>query len=156
MLRSNSKAKDDKCFPVSSRSIAKWIRVQRGKKEDSTQPRENACMQTSLVSCFPQWGTWSGHENCDWPTYKAQELFFVHPSLRRAWKWRMYLEGSCSLNALSFFPWHKCMKKLFFLTELARQNEGIKIFFFSVLPLFAFSKSACHYLNSEMDGFQLQ
>lgn len=147
MLGSNSKANDNNCFPVCPHSDEKWDCFQGGKKEAS-------CNLERMHICKPRWypaphsgGTW--HENSDWPTYSAQELFFVHPRLRKAWKWRKYLEGKCSLNDFGvFFLTLKILYSFIWLDK----NEGIKIFFFSVLPPFPFSKSACHYLNFEM-GF---
>lgn len=136
MLGSNSKANDKNCFPVCPHSNEKWDCFQGGKKEGSLRHREGAYTQALLVSCFPQWGMWS--ENSDWPTYSAQELFLVHPSLRKARKWRKYLEGKCSLNVFGFIP---DIIKFFYPFLWLDKHEGIKIFFFSVLPPFPFSKS---------------
>lgn len=149
MLGSNSKENYSNCFPVCFHSNEKWDCFQGGKKETSMRPRESAYMQALLASCYPQWGMWSGHENSDCPTYSAQELFLVHPSLRKAWKWRKYLEGKRSLDVFGFFP---AIKKFFYSFVWLDKSKGIKIFLFSVLPPFPFSKSACHYLNFEI-GF---
>lgn len=147
MLGRNSKANDYNCFPVCPHSNEKWDCFQRGKKDAF-------CNLERVHICKPRWypaprsgGTW--HENSDWPTYSAQELFLVHPSLRKAWRWRKYLEGKCSLNAFGFFP---DVKKFFYSFIWLGKTKGIKIFLFSVLPRFPFSKSECHYLKFEM-GF---
>lgn len=140
MLESNSKANDSNCFPVCPHSNEKWGCFQGGKKEEAS------CNLEREHICKPCWypaphsgGTW--HEKSDWPTYSAQELFFVHPSLRKAWKWRKYIGGKCSLNVFGFFSWHSFI--------WLDKSKGIKIFFSSVLPQFPFPKSACHYLNFE-------
>lgn len=130
---------------MSPHPIEKRDWVQGGKKETSTRPRESAYTQTPLVSWFPQWGMWSGHDNCNWPTYKAQELFLVHPSLRRAWKWRKYLEGKCSLNVLFFLT--QIHEKILFLIDLARQKWGHK-------NLFLLSFTSISFLQISMSLFK--